>query len=838
MLARGIRDSSARRGLLYLSRISAPSAHATAYLRPEDIDLEHPSWSFMTRGFSVLRRACVLCALAAVFCLLATPLHASDSAKSLFNKGRDAEARQDYDAAYSYYNQAWLKSPKDARYKTSAARMRPEAAFVHIKIGRKLKDDGDMTGAVTEFLRALSIDPSLEIAKQEIDAIRRKQNATPPVELKPGSDAGVQPTEEQLLESAEAPVELKPISNEPLTIHENEDSKLVYQTIGKLAGLNVLFDSDYTSKRVEVDLTNTTLYDALRIVGAITGTFWKPVTPNTIFVAQDNRSKRSQLEQQAVRTFYLTNPSQQQDLNDVQTALRNVLGEGPKFFNVPSQNAIVGRGTPDQLLLAEKIIDDLDKPRAEVELDIAVMEVSKDKLRTIGIQLPGTVGFQLQPSNASATNSSGTCTDGSTNCSTTGTNLTLDDFRGLNATNFAVTISSATANLLLSDSDTRILEEPRIRASDNQKATLKIGSRIPVATGSYQTSAATTAVSGLVNTQFQYLDIGVNVEVTPTVHYDRDVTLKLKIEDLSENGSSTISGVTEPIIGQRSIEHTIRLKEGEANILGGIFSDNDSRSAGGWPGIGELPVLKYLFSSRTHEVTDDEIVFVLIPHVVRAHELTPLNLRTIDTGTGNTVELRHASFPISSLDGNVSGTPMHDTPASSASPAALRPAQPGGPMPPTGPAPFTPAHPAPATVANPAAVNLTVDAPVTPEKPGTTFQVKVNLANGKDVYSVPMELHYDPARLTLINVDSGDLLERDGQAVALVHRDDGNGKLVVNAARPPGVKGITGNGTVCTATFVAKTPGAATISVTSAMPRDSAQQPIPATLGEATVQIQ
>lgn len=807
------------------------------------------------------RRNIALVALLGIVCMMVPVARAEDSAKKLFKKGQDAEAREDFQAAYEFYHKAWLRTPTDVRYKTAYERLMPEASYVHLAQGRKLREAGDYTGAITEFLRALEINPSLEIAQQEIQLTRQKMaEANPKGEIV--TPPKVSP-DEMMINSAEAPVELKPISSESLTIHANEDSKVVYQTICKQAGLNVLFDSEYTSKRIQVDLTNTTLYDALRIVGAISGTFWKPITPNTIFVAADTRAKRTALEQMAVRTFYLTNPASQQDLNDVQTALRNVMGEGPKFFSVPSQNAILGRGTPDQLLLAEKIIDDLDKARPEVVLDVAILEVDRDLLRNIGIQLPGSFGLTLQPSSASTSSTTG---------STTQPTLTLNDLGSLNATNFAVTVGTATANLLLTDSDTRILQSPRIRASDGQKATLKIGSRIPVATGSYSTGAATTTVSALVNTQFQYLDIGTNVEVTPTIHFDRDVTLKIKIEVLSENGNVTISGVTEPIIGQRSIEHTIRLKEGEVNILGGILEKNDLLTVGGTPGLGEIPILKYLFSSQQHEVQTYEVVFMLIPHVVRAHVLTPLNTRMIDTGTGNTIELRYASAaaedgeaPLSPVTPNPTMPPVAPPAAMTASPAATPTPTvnlAGQPVAdassnntgstanamgmPSAPVSLAPPHanavppPPPGTAGASAAlppVFMNVIVPSTPEKVGSTFQTVIQLNGGHDIYSVPLELHYDPDKLTLINVDGSDFLGSDGQTISLVHRDDGKGTVVINASRPPGAKGVDGSGSVCVATFVAKAPGEATVSITRAQPRNSGQQPIMANAGQAVVHI-
>ena len=439
-----------------------------------------------------------------------------------------------------------------------------------------------------------------------------------------------------------------------------EDAKVVYQAIGKAAGINVLFDPDYNSKRIQVDLNNVSLLDALRIVGVMSNTFWRPVTDNTIFVAQNTRTKRTELDEQAVQTFYLTNAWQQNDLNDVQTALRNVMPNA-KVYGVQSQNAIVMRGTPDELLLAQKLIDDLDKARAEVVVDIAVLEVSKNWERTLGIAWPSSIGVALQP-NCSATNSCSTSTTSTTTTGTTGTTTTsptLYNLAHLNATDFAVTVGSATLNLLLTDNNTKILQSPRIRATDGQKATMKIGSRIPIATGSYQTGAATALVSSLVNTQFQYQDVGVNIEMTPSVHYDHDVTLKIKIEVSAESGTETISGVTEPIISQRVVDQMIRLREGEASILGGIQNKQEAENWTGIPGLSAIPILKYIFGSKDHTIQDDDIVFVVVPHIVRSQELDQANLRVIDTGAGQSIELRHARPGRRRLGGSAARSPAH-----------------------------------------------------------------------------------------------------------------------------------------------------------------------------------
>jgi len=803
----------------------------------------------------------------------------------MFKHGEAAEAKGDYDTAFDLYQKALNKAPNDLTYKTALYRVRVTASSVHMVKGRKLLMGGDDQGALVEFLHASEVDPGNEAAQQEIAKLRRKSGELPPhAETSLPEQVGM----EEQLDSMGGPVMLKPLSNEPLTMHYTEDAKVIYQAIGKAAGINVLFDPDYTSKRITVDLTNESLLDALRIVGVMSNTFWRPVTDNTVFVAQNTRQKRTDLDETAVQTFYLTNAWQQNDLTDVATAVRNIL-TGIKIYNVPSQNAIVIRGTPDELLLAQKLINDLDKARAEVVVDIAVLEVSKNWERTLGIAWPSSVGLALQaPNSTSSTTTTGT-TDTGTTSTNNGTTPSLYDLAHLKATDFAVTIGSATANLLLTDSNTKILQNPRIRATDAQKATFKVGERIPIATGSYQTGAATAVVSSLVNTQFQYQDVGVNVEMTPTVHYDHDVTLKIKIEVTSQSGSVTISGVTEPILSQRVVDQVIRLREGEASILGGIQDKQEMVSWNGIPGLSSIPLLRYLFGSKDHTISDDELVFLVVPHIVRTQALDEANLRTIDTGVGSTVELRHVSAP--SFGGGSGGTltaPVPPRPtsgevhpgmgvvpgqsATAAAPAALaqlsqsadangqtaanavaNPAAPTvtqlppspGPLPvpaqptlpaqvPPPPGQNTPPGALASAVMTPAAqappppaqgpVNLMFSMPGTPIAAGGTFTVPVVLTGGRDVSSVPMEIQYDPSKLSLMNVTNGDLLTRDNQAVGLVHRDDGPGNITINVSRPPGVPGITGPGVVCVLTFQAKTAGESAISLTSGAAVNNAQQ--------------
>ena len=558
-----------------------------------------------------------------VFAVGPPQMFPSESARSFYKSGQAAEARQDYDAAFDSYRKAMLEQPGDVRYRASCERVRLLASAQHVERGNELKQNGKTAEAMTEFFRARAIDPSNIAAAQAIAALQERAN---PIEQPRDSPQLL--GEQKSLAALAGPIDLKVIADDPMTLHMVEDSRIVYETIGKAAGINVLFDPEYVSKRISVDLNDTTLPDAFRIVAAVSTTFWKPITRNAIFVAADTRAKRQQLEQVALQVFYLGNATQPADLNDVQTALRNVLIEA-KLYGLPGQNAIVVRGTPDQLLLAEMLIDDFDKARPEVVIDVAVLQVDQDKIRNIGLQWPQTLTASLV-----------------TTSTASGATLTLNDLANLTAKNFSLTVGTAAVDMLMTDSDTRILQNPRLRATDGQKATLKIGERIPVATGSFASPTASAAsASPLVNTQFQYIDVGVNIEMQPTIHFDGDVSLKLKVEISSETGSTTISGVTEPIIGQQMVEETIRLKEGESNILGGLLQEQDNRTKSGTPGLGDVPVLRYLFSTQQHELQHGEIVFLVTPHLVRGMQIDQLNLRRIDTGTNNSIELRQVPAP-------------------------------------------------------------------------------------------------------------------------------------------------------------------------------------------------
>ena len=737
----------------------------------------------------------------------------ADKAKTIYEKAQDAEARQNYEAAYDLYKQAYDLKPKDLRYRASFERMRFKAAATLVHQGQGLRDQGKLQEALADFQKAALIDPSLFIAQQELkntlQMINDKENPPPQAAGPPGSI-------ERKIREAGGPVELAPISNTPLTIKATDDSKVIYETIGKIAGINVLFDPDYTSRRIKVELNGVTLQDALEITALESKTFWRPVTSNTIFVAQDNPAKRKELEQSVLKTFYLQNLSQPTELQDVVNAIRAVL-DVQRVQQLLSQNALVVRGTPDQIALAEKLVEDLDKARPEVVVDIAVLQVSKDKSRTLGLSPPTSATVTLQ-SNLNTTTPT-TSTTGTTTASTTGsTGLELNTLGNLNATDFQVSIGSANLSALMGDTDTKMLQNPQVRALDNQKATLKIGERVPVATGSFQPGIGGVGINPLVNTQFQYLDVGVNIDVTPHVHSDREVTLKITMEISSVVGQSSIGGISQPIIGQKKIEHEIRLKDGESSLIGGIMDDSQTRSLAGIPGLAQIPILKYLFGQVTQDKEQDETIFAITPHIIRGTSLSELNQRAIDIGTANVVQLREVNHPTAMTPAGQSSP--NQTPATPA-PAIQNSNQ--------------PSTPAPGTQGS---ANFLFDPGQVTVKKGNTFVVNLLMSGAQNVYSVPVQMNYDPSKLQLVNVSNGGFLSQDGQAVALVKREDPPGTLQITAARPPGAGGVSGQGAVLTLTFEAKAEGQTPLTITRGGARDPGLQAITVNGAQASVTVQ
>lgn len=572
----------------------------------------------------------MLAAIVAI-CFCAAVL--AESPQSLWKKGAKAEARQDYETAYEYYSAAYDKRPDDLKYRVAFERVRFLAAAAKLKRAQKLREQGELKEALLLFAKASEIDPSNDLARQEI---RRTEELIKPPVTSPDDDHKSHGTKSRSLEEAEEPVELCDISHLPLqSLKLTGDAKTIYETVARVAGINVLFDPEYTSRPLTIDLRGVTLHQALSILSLESRTFWRPVTPNTIFVAADTLAKRRELDQNAIQTFYLGHASTPVELQDIVTAIRNIL-EVQRIQQLPSQNAIVVRGAPSQLALVQKLIDDFDKVKPEVVVDVVVAQVRNDKVRQAGILPPQVFSAALQGNSSNNTNNNNSNSNNNNN-----NGLNLNDLQHLNSTNYSVSLSPLQAELLLTDANTKILEKPQLRAADGVKASLKVGDRLPVATGSFGTPLGISGNSTLgVNTQFQFLEVGVKIDVTPHVHADNEVSLKVTLEISNKSGDQQIGGIDQPIISQRTVDHEIQLKDGEVNLLGGILEETTTLNTNGVPVLSRLPLLKYVFGQEDKEKHTNEVVFLLVPHIVRGRVLSALNLKPLDVGAGNNVEVR------------------------------------------------------------------------------------------------------------------------------------------------------------------------------------------------------
>ncbi len=724
-----------------------------------------------------------------------------------YKAARKAEDLQDYDTALQYYQKALAADPQNADYRIKYNQIRFEAGAYHIKKGQDLREKGDLQGAAAEFQRAATIDPGSSVAVQELrntvdqmNDLARKQD-----------EAAAGPNHTVESDLAAGPPELKPLSDAPVSLKMVNDVKVIFDTIAKQAGINVIYDPDFPARRISVELNNVTLQQALDIVSMQSKTFWKPVTENIIFVAQDTTQKHKDYDEQMVETFYLSNTVQSQDLTEIANGLRQVLNL-TKVQQLNSQNAIIVRDTPDKLAIARRLLKDIDKAKPEVVIQVEVLSASTDRLRDLGV-LPG------QSASVTFTPPGTTSSSGSSTTTTT-TGAPLKGF-SFGTGDYTVTLPGATANFVLTDTTSKIIQNPEIRSIDGQPAKLNIGSRVPIATGSFQAGVGvgTTSVNPLVNTQFTYIDVGVNVNITPRIHPNHEVSLKVALEVSQVTSFQTIGGIQQPVIGQNKIEHDIRLREGEASILGGLFTKTDSKTVNGWPGLAQIPLMKYLFSDNKTDHAENDILIVLIPRIVRLPDWSRADLRPISSGVEQNITVRRQS--------------EIRTPATQA-PAQQAPVQqPPAAVPPPEPQAATPQAAAPGQNAR-----LRFDPQALTLAPGQTATLGVAVDNVNDLYSIPMMLQYDPAVISIEDIQHGTFLSSGNQEIAIVQGGDkSKGQIMIAATRQPNTPGVSGSGTLLGVVIRAVGAGATNLSIVQVNAKDSQQKPLPLVTTEASVQV-
>jgi general secretion pathway protein D len=761
----------------------------------------------------------------------------------LLAQGRIAEDKGDWDTALDFYEKAYAEEPSNTSYMIAMRKARFQAGQKHVDLGEKARAAGKYDDALREFEKALIADPASSIAIEDIRQTERmRQNSTAGV--KP-DEVGLTPADrarkeqEERVDSMLAPPQLKPTSSViPMLKMNNQPPKVLYETVGKLAGINVVFDSQYTApgRNFNVDLTNVTMDQAFDYLATLTRTFWKPLNATTIFVAEDNVTKRRDFEDDVVKVFYVKNATSVQEFQEIATAIRTV-AEIRRVFTYNAQRAMIVRDTVDKVALAEKLVQDLDKPKAEVVVDVIVMSANSERTRDLAATIASGgisgINVPITFNGTSTTTTTGTSPTGTPTTSSAGT-VTLSGLARLSTNQFSASLPGGLLQAMLADTNTRVLNKPQVRASDGQKVTLKIGSRIPYATGSFQTNTA----AALVSTQFNYADVGVNIDMTPQVHSADEVTLHIEVTVSSVQQYVTIGGIAQPVIGQQANIADLRLREGEVNILGGLAQTQNTENFGGIPGLVNIPVLgKFLFGNDHNDKVRSDLLIALIPHIVRTPDYTVENMRGIYVGTDQVVKINYAPAPgengtpgASAPGASPQGLSRPVPPAPAASKPVMAPSAPPSPVPPAAPAIPVPGAP-PAAAANvgnvenvqrsssakaadgAARIGFLPENIITPV--GSAVMVNVELEGATNVTTVgTLRIRYNPAQLRLNEISPGALLGQDGARLNTVKEiSNEQGEAVITISRPAGAPGITGTGAIAGLAFTAIAPGSSPVEV-------------------------
>ncbi len=664
--------------------------------------------------------------------------------RGAYNLGLEAELSRNYDTALDHYEQALAEKPGDIEYRLKVQQSRFAAAFQHFENGRRALEAGELALARMELIRAQQLDPTNGMTETELERVETLMQAGNVEESVPA--LGFDDRKELARTDPSLDRRLNLTLQEPISLTITQDAQAIFETIAELAGLNVIFDSDWNSTQLSIDLNNVSIYEALDVLALQTRTFWEPINQSTIVVSPDNVQKRQNYENTIVKTIYLTNSVNPTDLTEAVTAIRTILNTA-LIAQSSTMNAIIMRDTPDRIAIAEKIIDDFDKSRPEVLVEATVLEVDRNTLRDLGILPPQ--GTQL------GLDGSGDAGPGSL--------VNLRDLNNLNSGSFNIAIPPSVARFLASDTRTRMVQNPSIRATDGSVASIHIGSRVPVASGSFQ--PAFTGTAGTPVVQFDYIDVGVNLDITPRVLLNREISMQVVVQVTATAGTSLIGGVALPIFTNRSISHQIQLNEGETNILGGLIADSESTAVSGIPLLNRIPFLNRIFSSEKTQRDQTEIIVLLTPHIVEMPVVRDRNLLGLDVGTATDTRLR--SLP---------GGPV--------APAAL-------PEPAPGPEAD---DPAPATPEGNDAVRF--DAPDITIEPGTRTDVVVRI-DADGVTGADLIIEFDPASVVLHEVADGGFLSQDGAGISLARNiDTVRGRAVVSMGRGVDSLPVSGEGAV------------------------------------------
>jgi len=560
------------------------------------------------------------------------------ASSAAFRAGQRAEDQQDWDRAVLEYSRALRQNPGSAHYRSRLDRARLRAAEGHVTTARRDAARGQLKEALEEYRLALDLNPTASGVAEEARQVESQRQAG-------AVSATLEAMKERTRERALPGLALGPEAREPLGVSfRNASLREVYQALGRVAGVNFIFDPDLRDTPVTLDLREVPFEQALNALASVGHTFYRVMDSRVVSVLPDTPAKRRDNEQQVVKTFFLSNA----DLKETIDLLRIVLG-ARRVAPLAGSNALTINDTPDKVAAAERIIEVVDKQKAEVLVDVEILEVNRTRLRDYGIEITSGVtdGGGIQGGIFPNTTVQEVVRDNQGNpVFTRDRPLTLND-NPYKASNLLITsLPGVIYRLLKTDGSTRLLANPQLRSSEGQTAQARFGDQVPVPVTVF-TPIAQGGLAQQPVTSFEYKSVGVNIDVTPRVHHDGDVTLQLKLE-VSSLGPLFQNN---PTFRSRNVTSVIRLRDGETTILAGLIQDEERTTITGIPGLGNVPVLGRLFSRNHKEATETDIVMTMTPHVLRRLNLNEDDLRSFLLGSDSApvlFEVPPAPAPLSS----------------------------------------------------------------------------------------------------------------------------------------------------------------------------------------------
>ncbi len=631
--------------------------------------------------------------------LVALLLLAACTSNQAYRKAESSAQRGDWDAAVLQYMKAVDQDPGDITYRAALMRAKTKASQVHFAKGQEFEKAGVTERALVEYQQAVQLDPTNQYAKARLERVHQAYIA----QRQNRATGSIDQLKKKAQQDRPQPPVLNPRSTQPISLEFPEPVSIfqIYKALGKAFGINILFDPNLKDQEIAIDLKDVTAQTALETLMRSVNHFYKVLDDHTVLIAADTPQNRRIYEDLVIQTFFLSNS----EVKEMMTILRSLV-DSKKIAVNEQLNAIILRDTADRVKVAEKIIETNDKAKAEVVVDVELLQINTARLRDLGVNLSQ---YSIsQTLDRSASNP-----------------LHISDLQFLNQGDWALTLPSFVYNFVKNNTDAQLLAKPQLRITEGEKANLVIGDKVPIPLTTFNTQNAGTAGGIVPITSFQYQDVGIKIEIDPRVHHNQEVTMHVKIEVSNINGYADAgNGQKQPIIGTRTIDSVIRLQDGETNFLAGLIRTDETNTDSGVPGLSEIPLIGRLFADKRTDHQRTDLILTLTPHIIRNAEITEEDLKPIWVGTDANMTFRGSPRVDSEIEGPFDtneGTPEEIQDAIRRRLQRLpRGLQPGVEMqpPPMGGAFGQPNNPAPGQQPNqpgqpPAGVNLVPAAPPT-----------------------------------------------------------------------------------------------------------------------------